>query len=97
MGLAAAPLEASHQSGGADGAAFEEMSSVLMHREKEFLGFLCQPLEDLEEHIAESCIEALADELRAKVDVSTFFFFFFVCFVGSAWRNSIFFQFGTVD
>ena len=48
-------------------SAYSEMSEVLMHREKEFLGFLCQPLETLEEYIAEAAIEALADELRAKV------------------------------
>lgn len=71
MGLASAPIEPSH---GVDNAAelggpsvYEEMSAVLMHREKEFLGFLCQPLEELDENLAESCIEALADELRAKV------------------------------
>ena len=44
-----------------------EMSEVLMHREREFLGYLCHPLEGLDEEIAEECIEILADQLRAKV------------------------------
>ena len=76
LGLASTPIEPSHARDNVaafDGqSVYEEMSAVLMHREKEFLGFLCQPLEDLEENLAESCIEALADELRAKVNCDGF-------------------------
>ena len=86
MGLAAAPIDPAHHmlddrgeeggdepsSGVVAASVYSEMSVVLMHREKEFLGFLCQPLENLEENVAESCIEALADELRAKVSNQVF-------------------------
>lgn len=85
MGLAAAPLESNHDDNrgqhsgsGEGGSVYDDMSAVLMHREKEFLGFLCQPLEDLEENIAELCIESLADELRSKVVHN---YFFQICMV----------------
>ena len=44
-----------------------EMSEILLHREKEFLSFLCEPLEEIEESVAEECIEVLADQLRGRV------------------------------
>lgn len=73
-GLARDPLD----EGGADTDAekkslednMSEMSEILLHREKEFLSFLCEPLEDIEESVAEECIEVLADQLRGRVSYS---------------------------
>jgi hypothetical protein len=56
------------EAGGEEEAAvYDEMSEVLMHREREFLSFLCEPLEVLDDAAAEQCVELLADELRTKV------------------------------
>lgn len=61
------PSAAAGEGEGEEEAVYDEMSEVLMHREKEFLGFLCEPLEALEDAAAEQCIELLADELRTKL------------------------------
>ncbi len=58
---------------------FSEMSAVLMHREKEFLTFLCEPLEDLDDNVAEECIEILADQIRVKVFSENIFYDFHNC------------------
>jgi hypothetical protein len=59
--------EGGEEVAGEEAAVYDEMSEVLMHREREFLGFLCEPLEVLDDATAEQCVELLADELRSKV------------------------------
>lgn len=48
----------------------DEFAQLQLEREREFLSFLCQPLAELPEHIAEDIVSELANQLRAKVSHS---------------------------